>query len=952
MQYAKVLAPIFSVFCLAACGGSARTDSAASNSPNSIVAAETSSTARFTGNRANYSIAATSSTYTVTDNVGSDGTLPVSNVQSLVFADVTINTGIGAKAVSISSANLATLVELYIAFFNRVPDADGLSYWIDQFNAGRTIPQIAESFYSAAIQYSSLTGYSASMSNEDFVRIIYRNVLGRTGATEPPAADVSYWANNLATGADSRGSLVSTMLNSAHSFRGDATWGWVASLLDNKTAVGKYFAVQQGLNYNSSTDSVTNTMAIAAAVTSSTTSSALSLIGISDSAFNLVTVQTPAALTFTTLAGSASAVSRSVDSTGTAAQFYSPRGVTVDGSGNVYVADSSNNTIRKITPAGVVTTFAGTAGSQGLTNGTGSAARFTDPYGIAVDSGGNLYIADTSNNAIRKITSAGVVTTLAGGGAQGSTDGTGTSARFSEPRGVAVDSSGNVYVADYGNSTIRKITSAGVVTTLAGTAGSVGSTDGSGTAARFRGPNGIAVDSSGNVYVADTDNRTIRKITSAGVVTTLAGSATSSGSTDGTGTAARFAEPRGVTVDAAGTLYVVDYDAYTIRQITSAGVVTTFAGTAAAAGSTDATGTAARFYSPTGVTVDSSGNVYVADTSNNTIRKITSAGVVTTLAGLAGRSSSVDATGTSARFEDPYATAVDNAGNVYVADATDHTIRKITPAGVVTTLAGSAGSFGSTDGTGTAARFWGPQGIAVDGAGTVYVADTNNNTIRKITPAGVVTTLAGSAGSGGATNGTGTAARFSGPNGIAVDNDGNLYVADTNNNTIRKITSAGVVTTLAGSTGSTGFTNGTGTAARFSVIFDVAVDLVGNVYVCDHGNHAIRKITPAGVVTTLAGSGTAGSSDGTGTAASFRFPSGVTVDGWGNVYVADTDNQLIRRITPAGVVTTVGGSASGTGSTDAAGTSARFFNPKDVAADRNGVLYIADRGNHTIRKGS
>lgn len=657
-------------------------------------------------------------------------------------------------------------------------------------------------------------------------------------------------------------------------------------------------------------------------------------------------------LTFTTLAGLAGSLVKSADGTGSAAELYSPRGVAADSAGNVYVADSSNNTLRKITPAGVVSTLAGLAGIQGRDDGSGTAARFTDPYSLTLDSAGNIYVADTSNNMIRKVTPAGVVTTLAGNGEQGSNDGTGKAATFREPRGIAVDGAGNLYVADYMNQTVRKVTAAGVVTTLAGSAGVAGSSDGTGTAARFKGLYGVAVDSAGNVFVADTGNRAIRKITAAGVVSTFAGSVTASGTSDGTGSAARFSEPRGISIDAGGTLYVADYGAHTIRKITSAGVVTTLAGSPPLPGSTDASGSAARFFYPSSAAADSSGNVYVADTSNNTIRKISPAGVVTTLAGLAGRSSSVDGSGAAARFEDPYAVAADGSGNLYVADATDHTIRKITAAGAVTTLAGKAGSYGGTDGTGDAARFKGPLGIAVDSAGTVYVADTGNSAIRKISAAGAVSTFAGSTGSNGSSDGSGTTARFSEPNGVAVDGSGNVYVADTSNGTIRKITPGGVVTTLAGSPGVGGLTNGTGSAARFQVPFDVAADAAGNVYVSDHGNHVVRKITSAGVVTTLAGSGSAGNSDGTGTAASFRWPSGIAVDSAGNVYLADTDNHTIRQITPAGVVTTVGGSARANGSTDGVGNAARFFNPKDVAVDGSGNLYVADRGNHTIRKGS
>ena len=213
----------------------------------------------------------------------------------------------------------------------------------------------------------------------------------------------------------------------------------------------------------------------------------------------------------------------------------------VDAAGNVYVADTGNDTIRKITPAGVVTTLAGTAGQAGSADGTGTAARFNEPDGVAVDAAGNVYVADTNNDTIRKITPAGVVTTLAGtAGQAGSADGTGAAAQFNAPEGVAVDGAGNVYVADTGNDTIRKITPAGVVTTLAGTAGQVGSADGTGSAARFNDPDGVAVDGAGNVYVADTINDTIREITPAGVVTTLAGSPGQYGSADGTGAAAQF----------------------------------------------------------------------------------------------------------------------------------------------------------------------------------------------------------------------------------------------------------------------------------------------------------------------------------------------------------------------------------------------------------------------------
>ncbi|HEX3481921.1 MAG TPA: NHL repeat-containing protein [Kofleriaceae bacterium] len=637
------------------------------------------------------------------------------------------------------------------------------------------------------------------------------------------------------------------------------------------------------------------------------------------------------------------------DGTGAAAHFHSPDGVAVDSAGNVYVADRFNSTIRKVTAAGVVTTLAGTAGVVGSRDFVGAGAAFARPQGVAVDPTGNVYVADTDNATIRKITAAGVVTTLAGtAGMLGSADGRGAGAAFNVPRSVAADSAGNVYVADAGNHTIRKVTAAGVVTTLAGTAGMLGSADGTGAAAHFNAPSGVAVDSAGNVYVADAGNHTIRKVTPAGAATTLAGTAGMSGKADGTGAVARFLNPEGVAVDSSGNVYVADGNA-TIRKITAAGVVTTLAGTAGMPGSADGTGAAARFSEPSGVAVDSAGNVYVADSGNDAIRKITAAGAATTtLTGAADMVGSADGAGSAARFRGPSGVAVDGAGNAYVADQINDTIRKVTTAGDVTTLAGVAGpGTGSADGTGAAARFAFPAGVAIDGAGNVYVADRLNATIRKVTPAGVVTTLAGTAGMVGSADGTGAAARFSDPSGVAVDSASNVYVADRSNHTIRKVTAAGVVTTVAGTAGISGNADGTGAAAGFYFPMGVAVDRAGNLYVTDTSNETIRKITPAGVVKTLAGAvGVPGSSDGAGAGALFNLPTGVAVDDAGNVYVTDSSNATIRKVTPAGVTTTVAGVAGVTGI--ALGADPRFAAPQYLAivgdsiviTDTNAVLLL------------
>lgn len=324
----------------------------------------------------------------------------------------------------------------------------------------------------------------------------------------------------------------------------------------------------------------------------------------------------------TTLAGMAP-IAGSADAAGAAARFHYPIGVAVDAAGAVYVADQSNHTIRKITAAGVTTTLAGLALSPGTADGSGAAARFKYPYGVAIDGAGMLYVSDQYNHTIRKITPAGVVTTLAGlPGYHGSADGAGSAARFHNPAGVAVDAAGNVYVADQSNHAIRKITPAGVVTTVAGQAFSPGSANGVGSNARFENPAGIAVDAAGMLYVADQDNRTIRKITPAGVVTRLAGQTGRSGNKDTLALYSQFNFPTGVAVDAAGTLYVADRFNYTVRVIPTAGWVSTLAGTALATGSSNGAGTAARFNCPMGVAVDGTGAVYVADQSNHTVRVI------------------------------------------------------------------------------------------------------------------------------------------------------------------------------------------------------------------------------------------------------------------------------------------------------------------------------------------
>ena len=318
-----------------------------------------------------------------------------------------------------------------------------------------------------------------------------------------------------------------------------------------------------------------------------------------------------------------------------------------------------------------VSTFAG-SGVSGDVDGQGTNAQFNSPNGIVMDTNGNLFVADGSNNKIRKITPSGVVSTFAGSGAQGNVDGQGVNAQFRTLTGITIDNQGNLFVADY-NQKIRKITPSGVVSTFAGS-GVSGDVDGQGISAQFFWPDGITIDNQGNLFVADSYNQKIRKITPSGVVSTFAGNG-SEGDVDGTGASAQFGFPAGIAIDNQGNLFVADYFNSKIRKITPSGVVSTFAGNGAQ-GDADGQGANAQFNLPSGIAIDNQDNLFVADAGNNKIRKITPSGVVSTFAG-SGVSGDVDGTGASAQFHSPESVLIDDNNDIYVADR-NHKIRKIT----------------------------------------------------------------------------------------------------------------------------------------------------------------------------------------------------------------------------------------------------------------------------------
>nr|WP_315469214.1 hypothetical protein [uncultured Undibacterium sp.] len=579
-----------------------------------------------------------------------------------------------------------------------------------------------------------------------------------------------------------------------------------------------------------------------------------------------------------------------VDGIGSNARFQSPQGIARDKDGNLYVADSGSHTIRKITPAGVVSTYAGQVGVAGFANGAATSAKFRYPLGLSIDANGNLYVADSENHLIRKISVDGIVTTIAGVYEQpGQDDGPADKARFRTPTDLVIDRNNNLYITDSENNTIRKMTANGQVSTLAGSPRQSGLMDGSGANARFKYPTGIAIDDKDHVYIADTSNNAIRRIDPAGNVSTIKPSA------------GEIKYPGYLKVLSNGDILISERNNHAIKKISLDNRVTIFAGQEANSGSENGASNIAKFNSPKAMAIDSTGNLFVAE--NPTIRKIAANGEVSTVAGSGRLTGATEAKGSTAKFYTPTSVVTDRQGNLFITDMNNHTIRKVTPNGETSLFAGSVGNSGNIDGMQGLARFDMPYTIAIDINDNLYVAD-GNDFIRKITPQGLVSHIRTYA-----NNNSSQEIWLNFASGISVDGLGNIFVAISGK--IFKIAPSGSTTLIAGS-GYYGNDNGVGEQARFAYLGGIVADLAGNLYVADNDNHNIRKISPSGQVTTFAGSvqGLPGAVDGTGLAARFNFPHSLTIDKTGNIFVGDLSNYTIRKITPEGVVSTVAGTAT------------------------------------------
>ena len=628
-----------------------------------------------------------------------------------------------------------------------------------------------------------------------------------------------------------------------------------------------------------------------------------------------------------------------LDGRGAAARLGTPNGLGfgisglgVATDGTVYI--SSASLIRRISPAGDVSTWA---------TGFKSAEGYNSAGGLAVDGAGNLFVADRGNHRIARVSATGVVSTYAGTGVEGSTDGPAGIAQFSFPISVAVDGGGNVYVADQGNQTIRKISPSGVVSTLAGQVGwsNRGHQDGPGAQARFSRPGQLAIDDAGNLLVVEEDNDDVRTVDAAGNV----------------GTLVRVTQPQGVAVRNSSVYISTDH---TILKIT-AGVSTlvagqvsgTFDGVRGPEVPYDGTAGEARFYFPRSLGLDGAGNLFVDDAY--TVRKVSQDAVVSTLAGsfrvFPGSTGGLAA---AARFDKPDSVALDGSGNVYVTDYNNHTVRKIA-GGVVGTFAGVTGLSSRTNGPPNSLDF--PSGLVSDSVGNLDVVEGWGVSLRRIASNGVLGVLRAS---GAPKLGGKSMAPIIARGSVARDSTGNFYITDPISAGVYKIDGDGNGFLLAGPvvpSGSAlfitvprGAADGAGTDARFSEPNGIAVDAAGTIYVADSRNHTIRRITPAGVVSTWAGlAGTAGDADGPVASARFNNPMGLAFDLAGNLYVTDQDNGLVRKITPAGVVSTVVGQRGKSGVMPGP-LPATLSRPAGIVAGPAGELYITDIAENVVLK--
>lgn len=612
----------------------------------------------------------------------------------------------------------------------------------------------------------------------------------------------------------------------------------------------------------------------------------------------------------------------------TAAFLVQLQGVATDTRGNVYIADADDNRVRKIAPSGIISTFAGNghAGFSG-DGGPASAAQLRTPYGLAADRTGNIYIADLGNARIRRVSPDGIISTFAGGGSTGpvqANGGAATAIALNSPRNIAVDFYGTVYFSDFGGNRVYQVSSTGTLTILAGSGQAGFSGDGSiAWNAQLSAPAGVAVDPAGAVYIADSGNARVRKVYR-GVISTLGDSGI-----PGATLAFTVVTPVGLAVDPDGSLFIADAGGNQILRVTPALAVTPMAQPAR------------------DIAIDTQGNLYAC--SGAVLYRRPRLGGVTVVAGqTSGTYLGDNGPLLNARLVQPGAIAHDRSGNLYVADTGHHRIRKITPDGNIYTIAGNGqAAFGGDGGPAVGAQLNGPVGVAVDAAGTLYIADTGNHRIRAVDLSGNITTIAGTGTPGRSPDATFAAgAQLDTPTWLAAGADGAVYVSETGSHLVRKVVPGGLMSTVAGN-GVRGYTGdgGSATASSLDTPQGLAIDSTGDLYIADAGNHRIRYVAAPSafgpsIISTIPDSG----------ATAWRSLSGLALDASGSIYVADAGDQRVFRIDPPGRVLTIAGTGvQAFNGESGAALSMTLDTPAGIVAGLSGSVYFADSGNGRIR---
>ena len=745
----------------------------------------------------------------------------------------------------------------------------------------------------------------------------------------------------------------------------------------------------------------------------------------------------------------------------TRATLQIPQGVAFNAAGDMFIADSQNNVIREVNTSGIITTIAGTgiSGYRG-DNRPATAAELAYPTAIAFNAAGDMFITDSGNNVVRELNPSGIITTIAGTRTSGYSGdgGAATAATLNNPQGIVVNTAGDILIADSGNNVIREINQAGVITTIAGT-GAVGNSGDGGpaTAAELNFPVSIAFNLAGNLLIADTYNNEVRELNmTTGTITRIAGSPTAMAGNSGDGgpaTSALLDNPFGLVVNAAGDVFFTDYLMNQVKEINTSGGIATVVGSVAGTMGYSGDGglaTAATLSYPVGLSLNSSGNLFIVDLGNNVVREVSevfpltitqaattttlaasttaapygqdltftatvaspgntptgivnfydgstllgsaplngsgvatystnmlavgshtmaaefvgspdfapsdSAGIISTVAGTGVHGNGGVGQATATELAYPTGVAFNAAGDMFIADCYNDVIREVTPAGVISTYAGT-GTVGYTGDNGPAslAEFNYPTAIAFNAAGDMFIADMNNHVIREINTSGIITTVAGDGTSGNSgDSGPATAAELRGPESVAFNAAGDMFIADNGNNDIREVTPTGVITTFAGN-GTAGYRGdgGPATSAELNGPIGLAVNAAGDLFIADHNNSVIREVTPAGTISTVAGNGTGGytGDGGNATNAELSGPSGVTFNAAGDMFIVDSNDNVIREVTPGGTISTYAGTGTAGYTGDGGPATAATLNqPYTLTLSAAGDMFIADANNNVIRK--